>query len=102
MNMTFINDFLDFLDTGQTPLTETDKNSLDLLTELSCVKTIDLKLLGLLQNITFSELLSGIPEEVKETTELFKDVQFPYSSFIKNYIIYLDKVPSTRGRYAYI
>ena len=102
MNMTFINDFLDFLDTGQTTLTEVDKNSLDLLTELSNIKTIDLKLLSFIQDVTFSELLSSIPEEIEETSELFKNVQFPYSSFIKNYIIYLDKVPSTRGRYTYV
>ena len=102
MNMIFIDEFVKFLETGQTSLPEISKNKIELVSELTNSLSIDLELVNTLKNITFSELTSDIVQEEEESTELFKNTQFPYSNFIKNYIITLDKIPALRGRYAYI
>ena len=102
MNMIFIDEFVKFLETGQTSLPEISKNKIELVSELTNSLSIDLELVNTLKNITFSELTSDIVQEEEESAELFKNTQFPYSNFIKNYIITLDKIPALRGRYAYI
>ena len=103
MNMIFIDEFIKFLETGQTSLPEISKNKIELVSELTNSLSIDLELVNTLKNITFFELTSDITQEQKEeSTGLFKNTQFPYSNFIKNYIITLDKIPALRGRYAYI
>ena len=100
--MIFIDEFVKFLETGQTSLPEISKNKIELVSELTNSLSIDLELVNTLKKITFSELTSDIVQEEEESTELFKNTQFPYSNFIKNYIITLDKIPALRGRYAYI
>lgn len=100
--MIFIDEFVKFLETGQTSLPEISKNKIELVSELTNSLSIDLELVNTLKNITFSELTSDIVQEEEESTGLFKNTQFPYSNFIKNYIITLDKIPALRGRYAYI
>lgn len=103
MNMIFIDEFIKFLETGQTSLPEISKNKIELVSELTNSLSINLELVDTLKNITFFELTSDIiQEQEEESTELFKNTQFPYSNFIKNYIITLDKIPASRGRYAYI
>lgn len=103
MNMIFIDEFIKFLETGQISLSEISKNKIELVPELTNSLSIDLELVNTLKNITFSELTSdSIQEQEEESTELFKNTPFPYSNFIKNYSIILDKIPASRGRYAYI
>ena len=103
MNMIFIDEVIKFLETGQTNLPEISKNKIELVSKLTNSLSIDLELVNTLKNITFFELTSDITQEQEEgSTELFKNTQFPYSNFIKNYIITLDKIPASRGRYAYI
>ena len=103
MNMIFIDEFIKFLETGRISLSEISKNKIELVSELTNSLSIDLELVNTLKNITFSELTSdSIQEQEEDSTELFKNTQFPYFNFIKNYTIILDKIPASRGRYAYI
>lgn len=103
MNMIFIDEFIKFLETGQISSSEISKNKIELVSELTNSLSIDLELVNTLKNITFSELTSdSIQEQEEESTGLFKNTRFPYSNFIKNYSIILDKIPASRGRYAYI
>lgn len=100
MSMTFIDELIDFLDQGQ--ISVKGKNNLELYIELINSSSINLELVEDLKTITFANLIDNIDNSIESSTELFKNTEFPYSNFLKNYFIFLDKTPSLRKKYAYI